>query len=753
MRTLYRLTGVLCLVVCVGFVGAGRAVAQPAASYRAPETMAPVAKAMKAATLPAIDGNVLGDPAWRDAPQIAGFSQTTPDEGQPATEETIVRVVYTNDMLYVGVVCYDRSPDQIIVADSRRDAALDDMDSFRMVLDTYRDLQNGFIFGTNPAGVEYDAQVSNEGSGGGFAGGPRAQAGSGGGVNVNWDGSWTVQTEIGDYGWSAEFAIPFRTLRFTSGEAQVWGVNFQRTIRRMREKAFWAPLPRQFDLPRVSLAGTLEGLDIPDPRNLQITPYVLAQGGRDVPVDAFERVGPDADFGVDLKYSLTTSLTLDATYNTDFAQVEADEQQINLDRFNLFFPEKRPFFLENAGIFSAGQPGSVELFFSRRIGIGPNGEAVPIVGGARVSGDAAGMKIGFLNMQTAQIGEAGIPGNNFGVARVRRELRNRSFIGGLFTNRQGVGDFAGTDDYNRLVSIDGQLGIGRYGSVSGFLARSVTPGLSDDQYAFRIGTGYNSERWLLDAGYVEVAQNFNPEVGFLQRTAYRSGNVLIFHRYRPDFFGFHELRPHISYTGYWGFDDFYESGFMHIDNHWEWASGFEIHTGMNITHEGVREDFTILDDVVVPAGSYDHQEAMLVALTDQGKAVSGRMQAVIGGFFGGDRVALSPTLRLRSGDRFNSEWSLSRNIVDLPGGRFTTNLFRVRLSYSFTPSLYVQSLVQYNDAADLWSANFRFGWVQTAGTGLFIVFNQTNGFDRLLLPGVDSQTVVVKYSRLFNVLH
>jgi hypothetical protein len=740
------------LILCLTPIGAVPVAAQQVSNGTA-YAQRPVARAAAAAEPPTMDGDVLGDPAWRAAPPVTGFWQTTPDEGRPATEETEVRLLYTAGTLYIGVVCYDREPSQLIVTDNRRDASLEEMDSFRLVLDTYRDRQNGFLFGTNPAGVEYDAQVSNEGQGGGFGAGPRAQPGAGGGLNVNWDGSWTVSVQTGAYGWSAEFAIPFRTLRFGGDAAQVWGVNFERTIRRKRETVYWAPLPRQYGLPRVSLAGSLEGLEPPTPRNLQFTPYGLIQGTREVVSTAYETSGPDVDFGADLKYSITPSLTLDATYNTDFAQVEVDEQQINLDRFNLFFPEKRPFFLENAGQFAVGQPGQVELFFSRRIGIGPNGEEVPIIAGARASGDLAGMKVGVLDMQTEEVDTTGIPGNNFAVARVKRELPNRSFVGGLFTNRQGMGAYAADADYNRLVSVDGQLGIGRYGLLSGFAARSFTPEVTDPQHAFRFQAGYDSERLMLQTGYSEIAAGFNPELGFLQRTAYRSFNGLVFYRIRPDFLGFHELRPHSSYNGYWGVDGFYESGLLHVDNHWEWANGYEVHTGVNFTHEGVREPFDIVDQVTVAAGSYDHVEAVLVAMTDQRKWISLSVRATIGGFFGGDRMALSPSLTLRAGEAFNSEFSLDRNDADLPDGSFTTNLFRARLSYSFTPRLYVQALLQLNDAADVRSANLRFGWLQTAGTGLFVVFNLTNGFDDVLIPGVDNQTLIVKYSRQFNVLN
>ena len=304
-------------------------------------------------------------------------------------------MVFTDDTIYFGVVCYDRDPGAIIVTDSRRDSSLADSDSFQLILDTFLDRQNGFVFGTSPSGQEYDGQLVNEGAGGSGMGRGGTSFGAGGGFNLNWDGVWQVRTSTSDFGWSAEFAIPFRTIRFPAGRAQTWGVNFQRNIRRRNELAYWAPLPRQFDLFRVSLAGQLTGVEAPEGlwRTLQVTPYVVGE--------LVDRAGPGAgaatmlgDVGGDLKYGVTSGVALDLTVNTDFAQVEVDQQQINLDRFNLFFPEKRPFFLENAGAFTVANsggaafndPSQTELFFSRRIGIAPDGRAIPIVGGARLSG-------------------------------------------------------------------------------------------------------------------------------------------------------------------------------------------------------------------------------------------------------------------------------------------------------------------------------------------------------------------------------
>lgn len=711
-----------------------------------------VARAVRSQIPPKLDGEVLADPAWGIAPALRGFWQTTPDEGEPASQNTEVRIIYTTDTLYIAAICYDNEPEKIIISDSRRDASLDETDCFRFILDTYADGQNGFVFGTNPAGIEYDGQVSREGEGG--RGGGRQLGGSGGGFNINWDGAWEVRTKISDIGWSAEFAIPFRTLRFANKKEQVWGVNFQRNIRRRNETAYWARLPRQYNLYRVSLAGRLHGLEIRTPRNLKLMPYFLAEGRRvnRAPV-------PDTDYrsnqGIDVKYSLTPALTLDLTYNTDFAQVEVDEQQINFDRFNLFFPEKRPFFLENAGLFSVGSPGEVEMFFTRRIGIDA-GRPVPIAGGGRISGRVAGVRVGLLNMQTESTifsaDEDTVHANNFTVVRVNQELQNRSAIGFMFVNRQGTGRYAPEGDFNRTFAIDGKLGLGKNGLISGFAAKTNTPHRSGDDFAFQVGANYNSQAWEFNLDYTEVRENFNPEAGFLQRDAFRKLSFLIFNRTRPrNSIGFHEMRPHVSYRGYWDFDGFQETGFLHIDSHWEWKNGYEIHTGINFTKEGVKEPFT-LGDVVIPVGTYDHTEAQIVALTNQGAPASFSTRITAGGFFGGRRFAASNTFNLRFGETFTTQLQYNYNNIDLPNGSFNTKLLRLRLSYSFTPRLFIQSLLQYNDDADIWSANLRLGWLQSANTGLFVVYNEVQD----VLGGtfsLNNRSLIVKISSLIDLLN
>ena len=643
----------------------------------------PTASATAITEPPLIDGEVINDLTWQAIMPFGDLVQTQPIYGQPASEKTEIRIAYTPETFYVSVVCYDSDSQNLVISDARRDANLDNTDAIIFILDTYKDGQNGFIFGTNSLGVEYDAQVDNEGQGNFNAN--RQQGGTIGGFNLNWDASWEVKTQVGDYGWSAEFAIPLRTIRFQSGKD--WGLNFRRNIRKSNEIVYWAAMPIGFNLNRLSLAGTLTGLDLRSPGNLKVIPYVLGKLEKD-----YTDMDPATDFtpevGGDIKYSITPSLTLDLTYNTDFAQVEVDDQQVNLDRFNLFFPEKRPFFLENAGLFTVGSPGEVDLFFSRRIGIGDSGNVVPIIGGARLSGKLNRTNIGLLSMFTDDVQEAGIEKNNFTVARVNHEFKGRTALGAVLVNRTGL---ESDNDFNRTYAIDGKLGLGRKARMSGFYARTQDPNDTINAHAFKFQTNYVWNNWEMTASYTEVGQGFNPEVGFLFRSAFRKPEGLVLYHYRPknENSKILELRPHVSYRAFWNFDGFKETSFLHIDNHWEFKSGLEIHTGMNVTTEGVLDPFEISDGVIVQPGTYDHTEAQLIFFTNQSNPVSINIRSVAGGSFGGKRYLNSGTLRLRSGNKFNAAFTYQYNKFDLPGGDFTANIFGSQLAYSFTPQMYL----------------------------------------------------------------
>ena len=732
------------------------AAAQPAAGADAARADAPSFTAVASQDPPRLDGVVLGDPVWEQAPPATGFRQTQPDEGAPASERTEVRVVFTESTLYVGVVCYDRDPGSIAIADSRRDASLDDGDSVQFILDTFLDRQSGFVFGTSPAGQEYDGQVVNAGEGR-LGRSTTTSSGSGAGFNGNWDGAWEVRTSLSDVGWSAEFAIPFRTLNYPGRAVQAWGMNVQRNIRRRNEIVYWAPLPRQYNLLRLSMAGRVSGLRPPPTgRGLKLVPYVIGDLTRS---DERRRTTALGDAGVDLKYNATPALTLDLTYNTDFAQVEVDEQQINLDRFNLFFPEKRPFFLENAGVFSVSSvrqvaganPAQTELFFSRRIGIGPDGREIPILAGARLSGKVSdSVSVGLLNMQTEEV--AGVsPANNFTVARAYRDLPNSSQIGAIFVNRQATGALAGSRDFNRTYGVDGRVGLGQNSQIAGFAAETDTPGLDGRDHAYNLAWDHNSERWRFTLGYVEVADNFNPEVGFLRRQGFRNIDSGFSFIARPSSISWlHQVRPHATFNRFWNFSGFQESSFLHIDNDLEFADSSLVKTAWNVTGEGVTEPFEISTGVIVPAGVYDHHEAQLAYESNRGAPVSLGVRVRVGGFFGGRRAAVGPTLRVRSGDRFNASLQWSRNDVDLPGGQFIANLTSARVAVNFSPRRFFMALVQYNDAAGLWSANLRVGLLGQANTGLFIVYNDTRGLHDAI-PFGGGRSLILKFSRLFDL--
>ena len=697
---------------------------------------------------PVIDGEVLNESLWDQVYAIRDLKQIKPNYGAPASEQTIIRIAYTNKTLYVAVVCFDTEPKQIVVSDSRRDADLNDDDSFLFILDTYNDQQNGFLFGTNADGMEYDAQIDNEGEGNFSAN--RQQGGVVGGTNINWDASWEVKTQKGDYGWSAEFAIPLRSIRFNGGENKTWGVNFQRNISKRSETAYWANLPLGFDIKRLSLAGKMHGLNLKSPKNLKVIPYGLAQSIQNNHPPKSN--SSQSAFGGDIKYSLTPGLTLDLTYNTDFAQVEVDEQQVNLDRFNLFFPEKRPFFLENAGQFTVGSPGEVDLFFSRRIGIGTNGSIVPIIGGSRISGKVGQTNLGLLSMYTDEVHtenpESNLIKNNFSVARVNHDFAaKRSSIGGIIINRSGLGNDL---DFNRVFAVDGKLGIGKKAQLTGYLSKSTTPGINANDHAFKFLAVYNWNGWNLRAGYTEVGEGFNPEVGFLLRSAFKKPEFLIFKQWRPKNTGkLLEVRPHISYRGYWNFQNTQETGFLHVDNHWVWESGFEIHTGINFTRETVLSPFPI-SNVTVETGAYDHQEFQFVLMSNANRKFYYQTRTLIGGYFGGNRISSTNKATFRLGDKFNTEGLFNYNRLQLPGGDANVLISGLRLAYSFTPRMFLQSLVQYNNVSNITSVNARFGWLRNANTGLFVVLNivkDTDYFDAL-----NNQSITIKYSHQFDLL-
>ena len=454
-----------------------------------------------------VDG-VLDEPAWDVAPVAGDFTQHQPNTGAPAQYRTEVRFLYDDDNLYVGAINFDPEPELATVNDVTEDFNFGSSDIFGLILDSLDDDRSGYLFNVNPGGGRIDAQITNDSQ-----------------TNTDWDAVWDVQTTRNGDVWIAEYRIPFRTLRFANAPVQEWGLNMQRHVRRFNESSHWSPLPTRNQMTRVSMAGRLEGLEgIRQGRNLKIKPFAVAGFSQTRPNgNPFGEWSTDQDYdgGVDVKYGLTQSLTLDATYRTDFAQVEVDEQQVNLTRFNLFFPEKREFFLENAGTFNFGTTGggfrfggeeNVIPFFSRRIGLGRQGTPIPIVGGARVTGQVGRYDVGFLTMKTESTGTT--PSNTYTVGRVKQNLLENSWVGGLVTNR----DSTLVGDYNRVYGADAHFRFFNRLDLDAYIMGSATPGLDGKNQARKFAAEWRDEELVIEGGYHTVQANFNPELGFVRRS-------------------------------------------------------------------------------------------------------------------------------------------------------------------------------------------------------------------------------------------
>jgi hypothetical protein len=680
-----------------------------------------------------LDG-ALDEPAWAEAPLARGFVQNDPREGQPATFDTEVRMLYDDDALYFGVFARDDQPGRLIVSDLKKDFNTETSDGFRIILDTFNDRRNGYQFAINPSGAKWDAQMANEG---------REN-------NVNWDGIWDVATQMAEDGWYAEIRIPFRTLRFDDRDAQVWGINFERKLRRLNEDSYWSPLPRIYDIQRVSLAGTLDGMAGLRPgKDLRIKPYALSSG------QTIGRAPTRGDFdaGLDVKYGVATGLTWDFTVNTDFSQVEADEQQINLTRFSLFFPEKRDFFLENSGIFQFGGGGGnfgagggggggggggfggrqnnnqdMRLFFSRRIGLSDAGQAIPILGGTRLTGRRGAYSIGALNIQ--QRADGPVPSTNFTALRMRTDILRNSDIGAIFLNKEESGA-----RFNRVGGIDANFRFGTTPSfsVNTFVARTFSPGSvvpgSGNDVAVRGSARYEDRSWQFAARREGIGERFNNELGFNQRIGVNNTYLYAARRIRPRWATkwLREARPH------WQFDMFSKQNGGGLESRiqdWHvpmnFQDGSSMETGVNTNVEFVRTPFAInaARGVRVQPGRYEFSEYFIFWNTNAAARVSFQNRYSQGEFYDGTRRSYGWGPAVRLNENFNASLVLQIQDVDLPAAEYVSTLVTGRVNYNFNTRMFVNALLQYNTDSRQWSSNVRFNVIHHALSDFFLVYNE-----------------------------
>lgn len=690
-----------------------------------------------------IDG-VLSEDIWRRAPALTGLVQREPSQGEVATERTEVRVVYDDEKLYVAVMAFDREPNAVVARILQRDKLLEPDffgsgiqfagdDAVAILFDPFDDDRNGVIFATNPNGAEFEALVSDEGRE----------------INIDWRGVWEVSAQRSAEGWSAEFAIPWRTLRYPDGAPDhAWGFNVFRTIRRKHEDVLWQSWQREGGgLQRVSRAGRLTGLvNLPrQGRNIEVKPFVLT-GRRQEPDEQGLVVGEsDLSAGFDVKTELRPGLLLDLTYNTDFAQVEVDDEQVNLTRFDLFFPEKRDFFLENSGIFQFGVPNNpfepplFLMFFSRRIGIGDDGE-VPIMGGARLTGRVGAQTVGFLNVVTDSA--FGAPRENFAVARIKRDVGGSNYLGAMLTDRRS------STDWNTGVGVDGQFTVGSAWVWQGYAARTFTRG-QNAGYSFRLAYDYSGETWGSFFNHVTVSPDVETRAGFTTRTDYRKTDLYGAHTWRPEsLLGLRDLSvwfggTYASTVSEGRFQD-WVAGFA-LNPTWRSGDGFTAF--FNGSETVVDEAFSLSDSVDVPAGRYRNDHIGWFANTSSSRWISLGSNAMITRFYGGHLVSVGGTLNLAPSPQVSMSVGHTRNDVSVPGGSFVADISSLRLSYSFSTRLSTNVLVQYNSLDDAFSTNVRFNFIHRPGSDLFIVFTENRGDDRRLWT-LQDRGVVMKITYL-----
>jgi hypothetical protein len=556
--------------------------------------------------------------------------------------------------------------------------------------------------------------------------------------NSNWDGIWDVKTTITETGWVAEIWIPFRTLKFGEADPQVWGINFERKLRRLNEDSYWSPIPRIYDAQRVSLAGTLEGLrGLHAGKNIRVKPYALTSGSR---ITTRPMAG-DFQGGVDVKYGVTSGLVWDFTVNTDFSQVEADEQQVNLTRFNLFFPEKRDFFLENQGIFAFGDSGGgggggnfgagrtnqiqdMRLFFTRRIGLSDEGQALPILGGTRLSGRQGAYSMGVLNIQQREDG--GVPATNFTALRFRRDILNNSDLGAVLLDKEVVGP-----GFNRLAGFDANFRFGNL-TMNGFAAKTFSPVravTAGNEATTRANAEYRNRQWRLSGRYTSIGEGFNDELGFVPRIGVNEWNTQINRTLRPNWLprAVRELGPHWVFVQSDRADgrglDLRQQDFHFSIN---FANGSFLEPGANTNVEVIRTPFTLNGPrgVRISEGRYEYTEYFLTYRANDAARASMSARYSVGDFYGGYKhgYAIGPTFR--PNEKLNAALTMQLNQISLPTGSYLSTLATTRVNYNFNTKMFVNALLQYNTDSHQLSSNIRFNIIHRPLSDFFFVYNE-----------------------------
>jgi hypothetical protein len=681
-----------------------------------------------------VDGK-LDEAAWNSAAPIKTLTQVLPQEGKEPSERTEIRVLVDNDAMYFGITCFDRNPSSIISTQLTRDAALEVDDNVSIVIDPFFDHRNGFLFTVNPAGARTDGQISNNAE---F-------------TSLDWDGIWDAHTRITDAGWVAEIAIPFKTLRFKPGQS-VWGLNVQRVIKRNNETNRWSGARRDIWLYNLAEAGQLEGLpNVRQGMGLDIRPYGLTtrKEGNDWKVDG----------GLDISKNLAPNLNASLTINTDFAETEVDARQVNLTRFDLFYPEKRAFFLEGAGVFdvATGNPFMPDLipFFSRRIGLmekdGISIEA-PILAGGKITGRQSRFNIGLMDVLTDKVEDSGLGRQNMLAARVSRDFGKQSYFGGIFTRGNPSGD-----GENTLVGVDARFATSKFQkdknlSLSLFAFRTDDELTDKSDYAAGFSLDFPNDRWFGILSWKQIGSNFNPALGFAPRTGIRKTNAMFMFRPRTEKAGIRQLTFH-------AFPEVITDLNNRVDN-WrvdisplevEFDSGDLFEIQVIPQFERLPFAFPISRNVTVPVGSFQFNRYGISVETATKRPWVLNFESEFGDFYNGTRRDLELGLTLKPNHHLLFGIRAERADVDLLQGKFFTQLFSLQANYNFSPNVSWANLVQYDSESRILGFQTRFRWILTPGSDLFLVLNRgwRKTFENSYISEFDRGTAKLQYTFRF----
>lgn len=704
-----------------------------------------------------IDG-VLDESFYESIPPISEFVQAVPEEDATPSERTEVWIGFDDRNVYVAAKIYDsEGPDGWVANEMRRDAGqLRSNDHIAVFFDTYYDRRNALAFSATAIGGFSDFQIANEGN-----------------PNMDWNPVWETRSALFDGGWAVEMAIPFKSLRYRPGRDQVWGIQFRRSVLRRNEWDFLRALPLSVGAGgtsatfRVSMYGTLVGIEAPpSSRNLEIKPYAIAGSRTDLKATPSFSNDAYADAGLDVKYGVTENLTADFTYNPDFAQVEVDEQQVNLTRFSLSFPEKREFFLESQGIFNfgagiqgggrgGGGRGGVTptLFYSRDVGL-QGGAEVPILGGARVTGKVGAFDVGVASIQTGDEPSVAARSTNFSILRLRRDVLARSSVGVLFENRSRSATGRGS---NQAWGVDGSFGVTRDLSVLAYYAQTRTDSLNGLDVSYRGQVSYDADEWGASVDHLVVGNDFNPEIGFVRRKDFRrtSGTA----RYSPRTRSISWIRQ-LTFEANGSYLENERTGLVESRD-WGGRFGVEFESGdqLSFSYTDNYEDLVDparISGATIPAGRYSFPEVQASLRLGPQRHYSGNLSVSRGDYYGGTirsaglsggRIEVTPQLSLEPSISFN--WISLPNAVE--AGHYDQHVAVLRATYTFTPRAYVSGLVQYNSRSHSLSGNFRFRWEWAPGSELFLVYTEDRSTDVTdKWSELNNRGFVVKVNRLLR---